>query len=264
MLRRFLNTQTFLVLGSVIGPLFMMMYFVSDGNVFMYLFFGTGIAITIALVVVAVGMTTGAKSAAKLAALEPTGALALARVVSIQETGTEINDQPLVKLDLRIAGQGIQPFSSQDRVIASIQRLAMINSRKLVALVDPATNEYQIDWDRTAFVTGAVPAKFTIDEDNQSYDISGQVEPLMEILQILKANGIDWKNMSALRSNPAAREQVRAIVRRAAGSVAAAPSEVTSAPSTAQRLQALESLRVTGGISEEEYATKRGQIIADL
>jgi hypothetical protein len=264
MLRRFLNTQTFLVLGSVIGPLFMTLFFVSDGNVFMYLFLGIGIAITIALVVVAVGMTTGAKSAAKLAALEPIGVLALARVVNIQETGTQINDQPLVKLDLRFTGQGIQPFSGQDRVIASIQRLAMINSRKLVALVDPATKEYQIDWDRTAFVTGAMPAKFTIDEDNQSYDISGQVKPLVEILQILKANGIDWKNMSALRSNPAAREQVRAVVRRAAGPVAAAPNEVSPERSAAQRLQELESLRVAGGISEDEYAAKRGQIIAEL
>lgn len=263
MLRRLLNTQTFLVLGSVIGPLFMMMYFVSDGNVFMYLFFGVGIAITIALVVVAVGMTTDAKSASKLAALEPTGVLALARVLNIQETGTQINDQPLVKLDLRFAGHGSQPFSGQDRVIATMQRLAMINSRKLVALVDPATNDFQIDWNRTAFVTGATPAKFTIEEDNQSYDLSGQVEPLMEILQILKSNGIDWQNMSLLRSNPAAREQVRAVVRRAAGPVAAAQSEVPER-STAQRLQELETLRVDGGISEEEYATKRGEIIAEI
>ena len=35
-----------------------------------------------------------------------------------------------------------------------------------------------------------MPATFTIAEDNRTYDLSGQTGPLMEILQILKANGI--------------------------------------------------------------------------
>ena len=38
----------------------------------------------------------------------------------------------------------------------------------------------------------------------------------MEILQILKANNIGLNNMIDLRSNPAARQQVQAVVRRAA------------------------------------------------
>ncbi len=40
----------------------------------------------------------------------------------------------------------------------------------------------------------------------------------------------------------------------------AAPAE----PSTAQRLQELETLRATGAISDSEYATKRQQIISEL
>jgi hypothetical protein len=35
-------------------------------------------------------------------------------------------------------------------------------------------------------------------------------------------------------------------------------------PSTAQRLQELETLRATGAISEAEYTAKRQQIIAEL
>jgi Short C-terminal domain len=35
-------------------------------------------------------------------------------------------------------------------------------------------------------------------------------------------------------------------------------------PSTAQRLQELETLRATGVISDDEYAAKRQQILADL
>jgi hypothetical protein len=152
----------------------------------------------------------------------------------------------------------------------------MITSRKLVALVDPATNEYQIDWERSALVAGVMPANFTIAEDNRTYDLSGQAGPLMEILQILKANGIGLNNMIDLRSNPAARAQVQAVVRRAAAAqqapAAPAPAGASYAPapapapepSTAQRLQELETLRATGAISDDEYNAKRQQILSDL
>jgi hypothetical protein len=206
--------------------------------------------------------------------------LALAQVVGIHETGTRINEQPLVKIDLQISGPGINPFATQDRVIASITRLPMITSRKLVALVDPATNEYQIDWERSALVAGVMPANFTIAEDNRTYDLSGQAGPLMEILQILKANGIGLNNMIDLRSNPAARAQVQAVVRRAAAAqqAPAAPAQAAAAqagapqasyapapePTTAQRLQELETLRATGAISDDEYNAKRQQILSEL
>jgi len=188
-----------------------------------------------------------------------------------------------VKIDLQISGPGIRPFSSQDRVIASLTRLPMITSRKLVALVDPATYEYQIDWERSSLVSGVMPANFTIAEENKTYDLTGQTGPLMEILQILKANGIGMNNMIDLRNNSGARQQVQAVVRRAAAAQqtpATAPGAAPypppppppapyappppPEPSAAQRLQELETLRATGVISEAEYTAKRQQIIADL
>lgn len=276
---RYVRVQAFVLLCGIVGPIFLGIYFATGADPMLGWMFWTGLLITAADVLIALGITAaGAKSAAKTAALEGTGVLALAQVVGIQETGTRINDQPLVKLDLQISGPGIAPFASQDRVIASIARLPMITNRKLVALVDPTTNEYQIDWERSGLVSGLMPANFTIAEDNRTYDLTGQAGPLMEILQILKANNISLNNMIDLRSNPAARQQVQEVVRRAAAQQAtaapvapatAAPPASASAytatePSTAQRLQELETLRATGAISEDEYTTKRQQIIADL
>src|SRR6185369_7866039 len=133
------------------------------------------------------------------------------------------------------------------------------------------TQEYRIDWERSALVNGLVPAQFTMAEDNRTYDLSGQAGPLMEILQILKANGIGLNNMIDLRSNPAARAQVQAVVRRAAAAqqAPAAPAGAPSyasppEPTTAQRLQELETLRATGAISDDEYNSKRHQILSDL
>jgi hypothetical protein len=155
----------------------------------------------------------------------------------------------------------------------------MITGRKLVLLVDPATNEYQIDWNRSALVIGMVPAQFTLAEDNRTYDLSGQAAPLMEIMQILKANNVAMNGTIDIRSNPVVRQQVMDVVRRTAAQQAPPPAHMapptpSSAqsftamappePSTSQRLQELETLRATGAISETEYASKRQQIISDL
>lgn len=278
MLWRYIKVQAFVLLCGIVGPIFLVIYFATGGDPMLKWMFWTGLLITAADVLIALAITAGgARSAARTAELEQTGVLALAQVTGIHETGTRINEQPLVKLDLQISGPGIVPFASQDRVIASISRLPMITSRKLVALVDPMTSEYQIDWERSGLVSGMMPATFTIAEDNRTYDLTGQAEPLMEILQILKANNIGLNNMIDLRSNPAARQQVQEVVRRAAAhqtpaAAAPPPPSAPSAaasiappqPSTAQRLQELETLRAMGSISEDEYSAKRQQIIADL
>lgn len=283
MVWRYIKAQLMVLLcGGLVGPIFLAVYFATGQEPILKWMFYVGLLITAADILIALALANfGAKSAAKTQALEQTGVLALAQITGMGETGTRINDQPVVKLQLHIEGPGIAPFNSQDRVIASVTRLGNLTNRKLVVLVDPATQEYQIDWERSALVNGLVPATFTVAEDNRTYDLSGQTGALMEILQILKANGIGMNNMIDLRSNPAARQQVQAIVRRAAAyqaPAAAAPASAPGAPpppppqypvmspepSTSQRLQELETLRATGAVSEAEYATKRAQILSDL
>jgi hypothetical protein len=283
MFARYLKSQLVVLLcGGLVGPIFLIVYFALGPMSRAYIgwMFYVGLLITAADVLIALALANyGAKSAAKTAALEQSGVLTLAQITGIGETGTRINDQPLVKLDLHIEGPGIAPFDTQDRVIASVTRMGNFNSRKLVVLVDPATNQFQIDWERSALVNGLVPAQFTVAEDNKTYDLSGQAGPLMEILQLLKANGIPLNRMVDVRSDPGLRRQIQAVVRRAAAqqfpaapapmaAPAAAPTPPPSfgppAPSISQRLQELETLRATGAVSEEEYKAKRSQIISEI
>ena len=225
--------------------------------------FWVGLLITAADVLIALALANlGAKSDAKTQMLEASGVLALAQITGIAETGTRINDQPLVKVNLHVEGPGLTPFDTQDSVIASVTRLPTITGRRLVLLVDPATNQYQIDWNRSALVTGMVPAQFTLADDNRTYDLSGQAGPLMEIMQILKANNVPMNGSIDIRSNPAVRQQVMNVVRRAAAQQVPSPAHM--APPPAQRLQEVETLRATGAISESEYSSKRQQILADL
>ncbi|BBZ10463.1 SHOCT domain-containing protein [Mycobacterium branderi] len=275
MLWRYVKSQLFVLLcGGLVGPIFLVVYFATGQESLLKWMFYVGLLVTAADVLIALALANyGAKSAARAAALEQSGVLALAQIMGITETGTRINDQPLVKLQLHISGPGFTPFDSEDRVIASVTRLGNITARKLVVLVDPATQQYQIDWERSALVNGLVPAQFTVSEDNTTYDLSGQAGPLMEILQILKANGIPVNRMVDVRSNPVLRQQIQAVVRRAASqaaqpaaAVASAAGPVDTVPeqSIGERLQELERLHQSGAVTDEEYASKRAQIIAEL
>jgi hypothetical protein len=275
MLWRYLKSQLMVLLcGGLVGPIFLAVYFATGQDGLLKWMFYVGLLVTAADVLVALALTSyGVKSAAKSEFLEQQGVLALAQVTGIAETGTRVNDQPLVKITLHIEGPGIVPFEAQDRVIASVTRLPLLTGRKLVVLVNPADNSYQIDWDRSALVGGMAPAQFTLAEDgNRSYDLSGQAGPLMEILQILKANHIPMKGTIDLRNNPAVRAQVMSIVRQAGAQQAQPAAPMASpafaaqapAPSAAQRLQELETLRAMGTISNDEYTAKRQQIISEL
>lgn len=255
MLARYIKMQLLVLLcGGLVGPIFLVVYFTLGLGSLMSWMFYVGLIITVADVLVALALTNyGAKTAAKTAALERSGVLALAQITGLSETGTRINDQPLVKVHLHISGPGITPFDTEDRVIASVTRLGNLTARKLVVLVNPATQQYLIDWERSALVNGLVPAQFTVAEDNKTYDLSGQTGPLMEILQILKANNVPLNRMVDIRSNPALRQQVQAVVRRAAERQAPA-AEPASQGSIAERLAELESRQrcgQRGGIREQ-------------
>ena len=275
MVGRYLKSQLWVLLcGGAVGPIYLIVYYKflspADRHDAGWLVWAGGL-VTVADVLIALAMTNyRAKSAAKTAAMEQHGELALARITGMKGTGTEINDQPLVKLALQITGRGFA-FDTQEKVIASVTRMGNLNARKLVVLVDPATHEYQIDWERSDLVNGLVPAQFTLSDENKTYDLTGQAGPLMEILQLLKANGIRLSSPLDLRSaDPALRRQFQDVVRRAAAAqpspafAAGSPGFAPPRSSAAQRLQELAGLHANEAITDDEYAERRRQIISEI
>jgi Short C-terminal domain len=275
-LARYLKAQLLVLLcGGLVGPIFLIVYFtLGFGDLLQWMLY-VGLLITVADVLIAVALANyGAKSSASNTALEQTGVLALAQITGLTETGTWINNQQVVKVHLHISGPGFMPFDSEDRVIASVTRLGNLNARKVVVVVDPTTQKYRIDWERSALVNGLMPAQFTLTEDNRTYDLSGQAGPLMEILQILKANNVPLNQAGDIRSNPPLRQQIQAVVRRvaaqqapaAAPAAAGGPAPVVTPPqpSIAQRLQELETLRASGALTDQEYNSRRAQIISEI
>jgi hypothetical protein len=288
MLARYIRAQIIvLVCGGLVGPIFLITYFVLPNMVGSFgadassmiqqntsWLLWAGLLITLADVLVALWLANrGAQSSAKSAALHQTGVLTMAQITGLGETGMRINERPVVNLDLHISGPGFE-FDSRKRVTVDITKQAIVTARKLVVWVDPSTRDYEIDWQASGLICGVVPAQFQIAEDNKTYDLSGQAGPLMEILQIYKANNLPFGGSVDIRSYPAVRQQVLAVVRRAAAQQQPAPAAAgvgVGAPavappqaSVAQRLQDLEALHKSGALSSEEYASKRAQIIADI
>lgn len=258
----YLKAQLWILLcGGVVGPIFLGVYLsVGEPGVPAWMWWA-GLLITVADVLLALALTARSlKLDARQEELEQTGVLALADITGIAETGVSIGDEPVLKVSLHIAAPEIAAFDSEVRVTASALRLSNITSRKLVLLVDPATREYQIDWERSSLVNGLVPAHFSLPGDDRSYDLSGRPEPLMEIFGILRAYGVPLGQVIDVRSNAAVAQQLQAVVRRAVD----APASAEPKPSVAQRLEELEILRLAGTVTTAEYAALRKQILSEI
>ncbi|MFV8319973.1 SHOCT domain-containing protein [Mycobacterium sp. 23] len=255
---QYLKAQLWVLLcGGVAGPIFLGVYLsVGEPGVPAWMWWA-GLLITVASVLLALALTArGVKLDAGQEALQRTGVLALADITGIAETGVSVGDEPVVKVSIYVAAQEFTAFDSELRVTASVLRLSNITSRKLVVLVDPSTGEHQIDWERSSLVNGLVPAHFSLPGDDRTYDLSGQAGPLMEIFGILRDHGIPLSQMVDVRSNPAAGQQLQAVVRRATSGEYKA--------SVGERLRELERLRDGGTVTVEEYTALRSQILSDL
>ena len=266
MLGRYLKAQvSVLLFGGLVGPIFLIVYFALGAMARPYIqwMFWVGLFITAADVLVALALANaGAKAEIKHQELTRTGVLVLARITGVSDTSVFVNDQQMIKVGLHVDVPGSAGFNAEQTMVASPARMQILNGRKLVALVEPGTQHYEIDWDASALVSGAAPAEFTVDADHTTYDLTGQAGPLLDIIRVLHANGIAISGTVDTRSNPAVREQVMDIVRRAVSGRSAEPA--ASGLTVSQRLQELETLRATGAITDAEYRDKRAQILADL
>ncbi|MUM18259.1 hypothetical protein FZI91_03880 [Mycobacterium sp. CBMA271] len=257
---RFLKILSFSLLCGIVGPIFIVMYYVIDDPMVSWMLY-TGIGVTIAIVVIAFIVTvalTRTDDARKL--LEVNGILALADVVEASETGMSVNDQPVIKLTVDVHGEGINPFRGETRARISVLQVSTIAARKLVVLVVPGTEKFDIDWQRSALLNGQVPAKFTSSASGREYDLTGQAGPLFEIMKILKDNGIGAGSVVDVRSNPVVRQQIEAILRRTEQVGATADSKT----SVADRLAELDRLKLASLVSDTEYNAKRAEILGDL
>ncbi len=149
LLRSVLPPVLFLLVCGIVGPIFLVMGIAVGGEEpGSGWLLPTGIGITVLDLVIGVIIGRGRyRSAQKLYRLRSKGRPARAQVLSFDPTNVRINDQPLLKLRLRIHGDDLTPFEVESRTVVSDFRMPLLYTGDLPVLVDPESKEWELDWD---------------------------------------------------------------------------------------------------------------------
>lgn len=154
----FARAFPFLMLCGVVGPIFLAMALFADGPVVGWMLW-LGLVITAGNVALAAGLARGAhRKELKRYRLAMTGRTASADVLSMEETGSPSNGEPVVHLRLRIHGSGITPFEVEERATVPITAVPLLHGGSLAVRVDPETREYEIDWRASSQQVAELPA----------------------------------------------------------------------------------------------------------
>ncbi|MEZ0577466.1 SHOCT domain-containing protein [Nocardioides sp. MH1] len=155
----FAKTMAFMLLCGIVGPIFLVVYFASGRDPVVAWALWTGLAVTLLDVGIAVLVAMARTSSAqKSYRLHSVGRRGVAEIVSVEQTGVRINDQPLLDLHVRIHGDDIAPFEAHSKSVIPDFRLPLLYAGPTPVLVDPETQEWEFDWDAArpaAYAPGA-------------------------------------------------------------------------------------------------------------
>lgn len=145
-LRNLVPILAFMLVCGVVGPIFLVMGLVVDEPDTGWLL-PTGIAITALDMLIAVLVARGrTRVQQRMFRLRVRGRKARARVLSFEQTNVRINDQPVLVLQLRIEGADLDPFEVQSRTVVPDVHIPLLHAGELPVLIDPETQEWEIDW----------------------------------------------------------------------------------------------------------------------
>lgn len=133
---------------GIVGPIFLVIYFASGSSELIGWMLWTGLAVTLLDVALAVLVAAGrTRAQQRTYRLQRTGRRARAELLSVEQTGVRINDEPLLDLRVRIQGDDVAPFEDERKRVISPLRLPLLYAGPVPVLVDPETGEWEFDWD---------------------------------------------------------------------------------------------------------------------
>jgi len=222
--------------------------------------------VAVSLVLLTVYLWMG-RSARKAEQLKREGIPGQAQVLEMTQTGVYVNEQPRVRLKLRVEAPGVTPFEDEDTHTVGLIFLGMLApGRPLPVYVDRQDHSnFMIDWGGT----GAGPAPATLSyQGGAPVDLNANPEAREAVMDTLRRHGIDTQGAVDLRQHPAARAAVLQALERHGVDVAhgaAAPAAPVEQPGEPlDRLQKLLELKIARVITEEEYEEQKARILKDI
>lgn len=216
-------------------------------------------------------------------ALAQTGVRGQAQIMEMTQTGMMVNNQPRVKLKLRVSAAGVPTFEDTRTETVPLIALGQLSTGvPLTVFLQPdKPKAYVIDWSGAlaaggaAAATGATGApgfdNFTVSTTSSSETIGGGSDAGQAVMDALKQHGIDPSAGTVdLRNVPAARAAVLQALKEHGVDVAhtiAAASPVIPIQATAEpveRMTKLKQLHDAGLISTEEFESNKKRILEGL
>ena len=271
------------------GGWFIVAFFLIGGIAFTVALPSIGIGqiwIAVAVVIGVVYFLINRRSDRKLA-LRQTGLPGTAQILEATQTGVYINENPQVKLSLNVQAQGIPPYQTEIKATVPLIALGVLGSgRPLTVYVNPDDHEdILIDWSNQAVLggggmpgapvsAGSGPFTFAF-RDGSSVDLSSDAAAQQEILDVLRAKGLDpHAGTLDLRSNPDARAAVLDVIARRGyrvpdaarqgATAGAAPSGDADARPGVERLVELQQMKDKGLITDEDFEETKERILKSL
>ena len=194
-----------------------------------------------------------------------------ARILGGQQTGTYINEQPVMKLQLKVEAPGIAPFEMEKKATVPLLAIATLGSGRplTVYLERDRPEDLVIDWNEA--VAGAATATPAAAAGGTEVNVPANAEAGPAVMEALQQHGISPEGGTVdLRQPSAARDDVLRALKEHGVDVAhaqAAADPDTPVESSAQpldRLQKLMELKNAQLISDEEFAQHKERILKDV
>jgi hypothetical protein len=226
------------------------------------------VAVSLLLVVIYSVVGRRAKAARRL---RQEGIPGRATILEMTQTGTYVNEQPMVKFRLRIEATGVPAYEVEERMVVPLIALGTLTSgQPLTVYIDREDHKrFTIDWGGGL----GAPAMTVSSQGGTPVNLASNPAAVQEISKILEQRGIEAAGEIDLRQDPAARQEVLDALRRhgvdAAHEAAAAAPTLPVAPPAPdepplERLTKLMQLKGAQLISDEEFEAQRKRIIESI
>jgi hypothetical protein len=207
-----------------------------------------------------------------------------AQILGMTQTGVQVNEQPQVELHMRVEAPGLKPYELRKKFVVPLIALGQLSGGRLTVAIDREDQEnVVVNWGQ-ALAGGQVTAPMTVStQDGRSFELGADADVQKEVFAILEKHGLATSGALDLRQHPQARAEMIALLESKGHDAGPATPGATAAPATptpagappqgpaqpekaspAERLEELRKLKEEGLVSEEEYESKRIQIISEF
>jgi hypothetical protein len=214
------------------------------------------------------------RSAKRAEQLKKEGVRGMATILSMEQTGMYVNEQPQVKFRLRVEASGMTPYEVEKKAVVPLIALGTLGAGKpLTVYIDRAERERMtIDWSG-GFGDGE-GAPVTISQSGgPAVSVGSDPNAVEAVTDALKKHGIEPAGTIDLRQNPAARQAVLDALKSqgvdAAHATAAADPTVPVAPASddeppLERLTKLMQLKGAQLITDKEFEEHKARILKQI